>query len=71
MVAVGCLAAALAGAGGGEVFEDESVGHYCCCGMVMGRGLFDLRMCGRDVRWWWLLLRFSLSLICLFAEGLD
>ena len=42
VVNVGCLVAALAGAGGGEVFEDESVGH-CCCGMV----LFDVRMCGR------------------------
>ena len=48
MVIVDCLVAALAGAGGGEVFEDEGVGHFCC-GMVVGRGLFDVRMCGRDV----------------------
>ena len=29
VVVVGCLAAALAGAGGGEVLEDEGVGHCC------------------------------------------
>ena len=37
MVVVRCVAAALAGAGGGEVFEDEGVGH-CWCGVVVRRG---------------------------------
>ena len=34
MVIVRCVAAALAGARGGEVFEDEGVGH-CCCGVMV------------------------------------
>lgn len=34
MGAVGCLAAALAGAGGGsDVFEDEGVGHFDAWGV--------------------------------------
>ena len=46
MVVVRCVAVALAGAGGGEVFEDEGVGH-CCCEVGGGRGVVDLRVWGR------------------------
>lgn len=43
MVAVvGCLAAALAGAGSGEVLDDESVGHCC---LWRGSGLMCCLMC--------------------------
>ena len=39
---MGCLAGTLAGAGGGEIFEDESVGH--CCGGRWVRGLTGFSM---------------------------
>lgn len=35
VVAVGCLAASLGGAVGGEVLENESVGH--CCFLAVAR----------------------------------
>lgn len=47
---VGCLAAALARAGGGEVFEDQSVGHGWCGWWIGAVG--DIWRCGSGAGVW-------------------
>ena len=62
---MGYLVAALSGAGGEEVFEDESVGH-CCYGRLVMK-LCGLWICGRN-GWWlvvWLLM--SLNSLCVYG----
>ena len=57
VLAVGCLAASLGGTAGGEVLQDESVGHCCLLAMARICSLF------RDVE-----QRIRVVYMCVFDE---